>query len=108
MGILTIDQAFNSQTPPPKTSPTDGFIYLMCPEGTQGLYKIGSTINLESRIARMQSKVGYRLYYVFAFFTEDYEVVDRGLRYKYSGHRLAYDWYILDSAAINYIKGLAE
>ena len=83
-----------------------GYIYLMKPVG-HNVYKIGETINIEKRMARMQKKKDYELECIaFIEITRDIQwQVEHRLHEHYKRYRLASEWFALPEDAVeNFIE----
>ena len=83
-----------------------GYIYLMKPVG-HNVYKIGETIDIEKRMARMQKKKDYELECLYSIeVTRDIQwQVERKLHNLYSRYRLASEWFALPQDVVdNFIE----
>ena len=83
-----------------------GYVYLMKPVG-HNVYKIGETINIPKRMARMQKKKDYELELVAAVeITREIQwQVEHRLHEHYSRYRLASEWFVLpEDAVANFVE----
>lgn len=83
-----------------------GYVYVVCPVG-HNAYKIGRTVDLKSRMARMQRNRSIKLEYVLTVWSNDYEQLEERLIEKYQPLKLDGDWFALSESDIEYIRGLA-
>lgn len=72
-----------------------GFVYVMHPVGTQGLYKIGCTIDLARRMKTMQSKVGCKLEYVRTVYSADCGLMEAQIHRRFVRQQVAKEWFYL-------------
>lgn len=91
----------------PSQEPRAGYVYVVAPVG-HNVYKIGCTVNLETRIARMKRKHDFKLEYVTAVPSSDYVALEDALHRRYAGYRLDGEWFALMPEHIEFIKGLAS
>lgn len=90
-----------------KGNPKPGYVYLMRPIG-HNVYKIGCTVDLDSRLYRKQRGKDYRLEYVAHIWSEDYERLEKAIHQKFNGYLLADEWFALPDEAVEWFKGLAK
>ena len=78
-------------------------VYIMKPVHAN-VYKIGETVSLENRIAKLQKKFSFKLEYVgFSVLMEDGFSAEDFLHRKYERFHLGGDWFALDENALNEI-----
>lgn len=91
-----------------RPTPPAGYIYLMRPVNSAMLYKIGSTVNLESRLKRMQRRFDCELEIAFSCHVQNYVFVENQLHIKYRRYHLAADWFALPEFAVDQIKVIGQ
>ena len=82
-----------------------GYIYLMKIHGTNGVHKIGATVDIASRITRMEKEKSWELKCVGYFeidgdFNECLRVEQELHRY-FANYRLAGEWFVLPSHVVD-------
>ena len=75
------------------------YLYLMKVSGTSGVYKIGATVNIEKRMARMEKQKDWKLECIrYVEIDGDFNkclTIEQNLHRKYSNYRLASEWFAL-------------
>ena len=83
------------------------YLYLMKVSDTDGVYKIGATVNIEERIKRMEKAKDYKLECVkFIEVDGDFNKctsIEQGIHRKLANYRLAGEWFALPE---NIFEGL--
>lgn len=85
-----------------------GLIYILRatagPLCRPGVYKIGRTINLERRLAKLRDKYGCRMEVVHTFTTDDMGDTECSLRIAYYDQSIDQEWFELDDEALALLK----
>lgn len=92
--------------PPKQRRVEAGFVYLI--RGVNGAYKIGKTKNPQKRISTLNVKLPFEIEPVCIIQTDDMNNLEAQLHYQFNEKRGNGEWFELDTADIEYIKGLAS
>lgn len=103
-GNVNIIRAGETYEPPPGR---EGFVYVVKPAG-HNVYKIGCSVDVERRLARMQRKYDFSLELVAVIYSKDYERLEAQMHRRFAKYHLIGEWFVLPDSAIEYLKGLTS
>lgn len=83
-----------------------GFVYLIAAVENPILYKIGVTVNLETRLKGIQNMSPIELNVLHTIETDQRFALERELHKKFAAKRKHGEWFALDEADIDYILSL--
>ena len=92
----------------PKQPASPGFIYLMKPKGSNGAYKIGTSVNVEKRRNQKQKNVDYEIEVVLSVPVKFNYATEARLHDYFSRVRLAGEWFALSDFNIENFKHIVE
>lgn len=85
------------------SNPSAGYIYVLHPIGVE-TYKIGYSVNLPQRIAKLQFGKDYQLEFVAYMWDEDATGREVALHHRFGRKHLSGEWFALTPEDIEYIK----
>jgi hypothetical protein len=92
--------------PPQRKKATRGYVYLV--QSPTGYYKIGRTNNPNNRLKTFGVQLPFEIEFVALISTDDMFDLEAQLHKKYETKRTGGEWFALDPADVEYIKGLAK
>lgn len=91
----------------PRTKPgRAGFVYLV--QSSTGYYKIGRTSDPNNRMKTFSVKLPFEVSYACVIETVDMKTLEQSLHEQFAGKRVNGEWFALDAADVEYIRGLAS
>lgn len=85
---------------------TGGYVYLV--QSPTENYKIGRTKNPENRMRTFGVQLPFEVEYVCVIKTPDMYALERELHERFASKRVNGEWFTLETADVEYIKGLAS
>lgn len=85
---------------------TSGYVYILKDIDVTGYYKIGMTRHPYTRMKEFGVKLPFRTELIQVIETDNPEVLERSLHYKYRKQRIRGEWFKLTPKNIAYIKSL--
>lgn len=89
----------------PTLTPTQGFVYLF---RSSSLYKIGKTVDVESRKKEIERDIGEPIEVVHFFATNDYSRAEGQLHLQFANVRRHGEWFDLSAIDVEAIMQIAE
>lgn len=83
-----------------------GYVYLM--RSGNGYYKIGISKNVKSRAWELNRQFPIQIEVVHQFACNDYRKVEKFLHDKYSTQRAQYEWFVLETADVQWIMSVKD
>ena len=90
-----------------------GYVYILRPIGTTGIYKIGCTVNLDRRLAEHNSRPRGEtrpvplMEYIAFIFSQDCEWAEQVAHARFGNYKICHEWYALPDSVIESIKAEA-
>lgn len=94
---------FSQRLAPPKRP---GFVYLI--RADNGVYKIGKTKLLGPRVNWLAVNLPYSIKVIHVIKTQDMDDMERWLHAQFQDKRLGGEWFDLDDAEVEHIKGIRD
>lgn len=88
-------------------NPGAGYVYVIHPVGVEA-YKIGYSVNLLQRLAKLQSGKDYQLEYVTWVWSDNAYHLEFMLHQRFKRQHLSGEWFALKPDDVEYIRGLAR
>lgn len=89
-----------------KTKGNEGYVYLI--QSPTGAYKIGRSRVPEDRLRTFSVQLPFEIEYICLIKTPDMYALESALHRRFAAKRKNGEWFILDTADVEYIKGLAS
>lgn len=102
--LAKVEETKHEYTPRPK-APEKGYVYLI---KRDGLYKIGITKSIKSRISQMKTSSATPIELICEKFCDDMLAVETALHIQFADKRVRGEWFDLSPEDVEYIKGLAQ
>lgn len=93
-------ETFGPPSPPPPPAPDPGFVYVMATNPIDGPYKVGRSINVESRRRQIQNTVPDRVEVIRTWRADHHKLAEKQMHARLSAHRIHGEYFSCDLVTI--------